>query len=161
MKEENNLTAQASKVDYWSFFSREAKRGHSPLYEHLAAGIGEAPELRAMAARLEIVAREGRRQLDKEICITLFGEPPFVRARFLGNPTLDGPTRENVAATTGYKALERICDQLGYQVTVGSVRFTKGFYRVERVSPYAGAIERAMSNKSQASRFCVTVSVRF
>lgn len=51
MKEENNLTAQASKVDYWSFFSREAKRGHSPLYEHLAAGIGEAPELRAMAAR--------------------------------------------------------------------------------------------------------------
>jgi len=51
MREENNLTAQASKVDYWTFFAREAKRGRSPLYEHLAAGIGATPELKAMAAR--------------------------------------------------------------------------------------------------------------
>lgn len=53
MKEDENLTAQNPKVDYWTFFSREAKRGHSPLYERLALGIGETPELRAMAARVK------------------------------------------------------------------------------------------------------------
>jgi hypothetical protein len=53
VKEENNLTAQSSKIDYWTFFAREAKRGHSPLYEHLAAGIGVTPELQAMAARVK------------------------------------------------------------------------------------------------------------
>ena len=51
MREDNNLTAQASKSDYWSFFAREAKRGHSPLYERLALCIGETPELQALAAR--------------------------------------------------------------------------------------------------------------
>lgn len=50
MKEEENLTAQNPKVDYWTFFSREAKRGRSPLYERLAAGIGVTPELQAMAS---------------------------------------------------------------------------------------------------------------
>jgi hypothetical protein len=53
VKEANNLTAQASKVDYWTVFAREAKRGHSPLYERFAAGIGETPSLQAMAARVK------------------------------------------------------------------------------------------------------------
>jgi len=37
--------------DYWGFFAGEAKRGHSPLYERLALGMREAPELQALAAR--------------------------------------------------------------------------------------------------------------
>lgn len=39
--------------DYWKFFAGEAKRGHSPLYERLALGIGDDPQLRAMAARVK------------------------------------------------------------------------------------------------------------
>lgn len=42
--------------DYWSFWAAEALRGGSPLYAHLAEGIGGDPALRALAAR----AREGQ-----------------------------------------------------------------------------------------------------
>jgi hypothetical protein len=38
-------------VDYWAFFASEAKRGHSPLYERLALGIRETPELQSLAGR--------------------------------------------------------------------------------------------------------------
>ena len=51
MTEESNLRAQASKLGYWAFFAREARRGHSPLYEQLALGIGETPALQTLAAR--------------------------------------------------------------------------------------------------------------
>jgi hypothetical protein len=40
-------------AEYWTFFSGEAKRGKSPLYERLAEGIGTDDDLRAMAARVK------------------------------------------------------------------------------------------------------------
>lgn len=40
-------------ASYWTFFAGEAIRGHSPLYERLALGIGDDAQLRAMAARVK------------------------------------------------------------------------------------------------------------
>ena len=42
--------------DYWAFFASEALRGHSPLYQRLALGVRETPELQALAAH----ARKGQ-----------------------------------------------------------------------------------------------------
>jgi hypothetical protein len=48
--------AAAAPIDYWTFFAGEAKRGNSPLYEHLSLGIGGDDRLKAIAAR----ARKGQ-----------------------------------------------------------------------------------------------------
>lgn len=40
-------------TDYWKFFADEAERGKSPLYKHLALGIRDDDELRALAARVK------------------------------------------------------------------------------------------------------------
>jgi hypothetical protein len=39
-------------MDYWTFFSGEAERGHSPLYARLALGIGQDEQLKALAAKV-------------------------------------------------------------------------------------------------------------
>lgn len=81
-----------SKItDYWSFFAGEARRIASPLYAHLAEGIGADEELKALAAR----AKKGQPQANM-----ILGAAHFLLLR-----GADHPLKEYYASVGGTRTL--------------------------------------------------------
>jgi hypothetical protein len=72
--------ADAVPMGYWTYFSGEAKRGQSPLYERLALAIGGDEKLRAMAAH----AKPGQPQAN-----LIFGAAHYLLLRGETHPLAD------------------------------------------------------------------------